>query len=505
MVDSVRRREFVQDLSARGGYVDVRRMSPELQRSLRDAGISSSELRELAGQDMVIRGQADFDRLFARLDQTDGNGNSSSFTSRGSDGNLTRAGRVYASLRTQVQANRGATDAAGGRRFQGNGTLDEVMAGNRVLSPGARGDSVTRVQQALSDMGYLNPSYTPGTYDAWTAQAVRRFQRDVGLGVDGQVGGETLGALASTAPPPGQVLERSPEYDRLHGDGRLDVTIALGFDDPHERGDGTTAPGMHHRTEREVLRGLAARGFRAVSTDDIRRMSATDRQRLGLDASRLDPNARYFIKDDGAGGDTDTVVRLITPSAGGSQARASFERAMQQDEVVIYAGHARYGTGPDFDAKPSGAGNFVIDGHGNRHHGRPPAGLRQSIGNDPSRSDLRGLSGRPDYQLICMNACSTEEYLHNMRDPSVFGRTQDDTDIIATTMPTRLATNDEHALRFLDGVMNRESNNDMLRAQNRIEMDALRGFRMDDLVDDASMTYMESGFLGNQSTRPRDP
>ncbi len=493
-MSTIRRSDFINTLSERGGYVDTRSMSPELRRSFNEAGVSDAELRDIAGQDQVIRGSEEFGRLFARIDAHAGADRDSTRFEAGSAGSLTRAGSLYENLRSHVEQNRERSAREGGLRFADVAELRQVAEGNRTLQAGSTGEGVRRVQQALIDMGYANPeTMRLGTFDAETARAVRRFQRDAGLESDAVVGGETLGALAATAPPPGRTLEVSPEYSRLYADGRLDVTIALGFDE----GD------MHLESERDVLQGLRDRGFRALSTDDIRAMSAADRRRLGLEESRLDPNARYFVRDDGAGRQADTVLRLITPSSGGATARSSFERAMRESEVVLYSGHARYGTGPDFDHKTgSGEGNFVIDGRGNREHDRPPAGLRSTIGAS-TRSDLRGLSERPDYQLLIFNACSTEEYLHNLRDPSTFRRDMGNTDIITTTMPTRLASNSAHTLGFLDGVMGRHSATAMARDQSRVEIDTLNGFGMSSEAREAAMTYSLSGFLGNDGTRSR--
>ncbi|MCC7383647.1 MAG: peptidoglycan-binding protein [Deltaproteobacteria bacterium] len=490
---SISRTDFTRRLSDRGGYLNIDRLTPQVRTSLRDAGVTDQDLRDIAGHDHVIRGEEEWNNLFRRLDRADHDGSSRSIALTDRAGSPTVAGRAFSALERTVTENRDRVAREGGRRFAGVPELDRTAQGRTVLNRGDTGEGVRRVQQALIDLGYANTAnMTMGTYDAETTRAVRRFQRDAGVGIDGQVGRDTLAALAASAPPPGQALERRAEFDRLRADGRVDVTVALGFDE-----HGT---GAHLDGEREVLSGLRSRGFRAVTNQQIRAMDPADRRRLGLNDDRLDPNARYFIQDDGRGGQVDTVVRLIVPGSDGATARASFERAMQQDEVVIYSGHARYGTGPDFDHIDSGRGNFVIDGHGNRAHEQPPTGLRRAIGGE-RRSDLRGLSQRPDYQLLVFNACSTEEYLNNLRNPGVFGRDMANTDIITTTMPTRLATNGRHVLGFLDGVMQQQSNNQMLGAQNRLEQDQLRRFGMDELVNDAAMTYSESGFLGNQGNR----
>lgn len=470
-------------------------MSPQLRTALRDSGVSRAELEQIAGRDHVIRGQAELENLFARIDRLDSNGSSDSFTARDHAGSLTRAGTLYEAFRAQTDSARADAARNGGRRFAGDATLTAVADGNATLRQGASGASVRTVQQALIDSGFGIPGGASGTFDSDTKAAVQRFQREVGLGADGVLGSDTLGALAATAPPPGQVLERRPEYGRMFSDGRLDVTIAVGFD---EHG---TVPA----TERNILSGLRAQGYLRI---DPSAMTPSQRADLGLTSDRFDPNAAYFHRtftDPQTGNDVDSVVRLITPGSDGARARASFEQAMEQDEVVIYAGHARYGTGPDFDHMDQGAGNFVVDGHGNRRGHRPPAGLRASIGNDPRRSDLGAVSQRPDYQLLVMNACTTEDYLHNLRGPGFPGRDERNTDIISTTMPSRLATNGQHAVGFLASITSRESSNQMIARQNGVEQQQLRAFGMDDLVPRAGNLYSESGFLQNSENRTRAP
>ncbi len=488
-MSTITQSNFTNTLNRHGGYVDIRNMSPQLRRELRDAGITDDQLREIAGQDFAIRGSREFDSLFRQLDRLDG-ASDSSFSTHDRSGNLTRAGAVYQALQTEVDGNRARAAREGGLRFAGDTTLASVMDGRTVLSEGARGEHVRKVQQALVDMGFDIPTQgASGTYDRETALAVERFQREVGLGIDGRVGSETLGAITSAAPPPDHQLERSADYDRLFRDGRLDIAIAIGFDEG----------GSHAREQREVLSGLRADGWRRL---DYGTMTADERRRYGLTADRYDPNAEYFAKqvqDPRSGQPVDAVVRMVTPGGDGGRARRSFEQAMQQDEVVYYSGHARYGTGPDFDDKTtSGAGNFVVDPHGNYRGDTPPAGLRATIrGRD---SDLTRMRNRPDYQVLVFNGCSTENYLHNLRNPSVFARDQQDTDIVSTTMPTSIGTGSQHTLRFVQGITSRESNNSMFGAMNRIEESYLRRWN-DRTADRARGTFTESGFLSNSGNR----
>ncbi len=487
---SITRQDFGR-LHRDGGTIHLDRMTPQLRQAFQDNGITEAELNTIAGQDRVIRGEAEFLRLFERMDRLDTDRDTSRLTLTDSTGTPTQVGRVFDAVQTEVAANRARAAREGGLRFAGDSTLENVAAGRDILSSGARGASVEKIQQALIDIGALGPDHgVTGVYDSATADAVRRFQRETGVGVDGRVGSETLSALTSAAPPPGKHLERSAEYNRLFADGRLDVTIAVGFDEG----------GANQTTERALLSGLRAQGYQVV---DPTTLTAADRTRLGLTADRFDPNARYFsrtFRDATSGRDITSVVRLITPGTDGAQARRSFEQAMRQDEVVLYNGHARYGTGPDFDDMSSGAGNFVVDPHGNRTHHGPPAGLRSALSG--RSSDLSGLSGRPDYQLLVFDACSTEEYLHNLRDPGVFsGRSMGNTDIITTQTQPRFMWTGEPALRFLQGLSQRETNNTMFRDQATMEQAYLRRHGLDSEVGDAGHTFVENGFLGNSANR----
>ena len=66
MVAAISRAVFVSRL-ATGVHLD--RMSPELKSALEEAGVTPQHLREIAGKDLVIRGDAELTQLFRKLDQ----------------------------------------------------------------------------------------------------------------------------------------------------------------------------------------------------------------------------------------------------------------------------------------------------------------------------------------------------------------------------------------------------------------------------------------------------
>lgn len=78
------------------------------------------------------------------------------------------------------------------------GTIAAVQTGDDSVSTlskmGSRGDEVRRIQQKLKNWGYYTGS-VDGIYGSQTQNAVRKFQRDNGLTVDGIAGPKTLSYL----------------------------------------------------------------------------------------------------------------------------------------------------------------------------------------------------------------------------------------------------------------------------------------------------------------------
>ena len=89
-------------------------------------------------------------------------------------------------------------------RFAGVPILEACFDNQGRLGEGAGGDPVTRVQQALADLGAdLGPTGVDGKYGPKTAAAVRKFKADEHLGSEqfGDVGPGTIGRLDELFPP----------------------------------------------------------------------------------------------------------------------------------------------------------------------------------------------------------------------------------------------------------------------------------------------------------------
>jgi N-acetylmuramoyl-L-alanine amidase len=133
--------------------------------------------------------------------------------------------------------------------------------GDRMLShiPGhmLQGDDVAELQERLLSLGFT-PDRVDGVFGTHTEHAVRRFQANVGLAVDGRVGPQTLRAFADlnrSVSGGSPYTLREQELVRSSGHRLLGRIVVL---DPGHGGDdtGTVAHGL---TESEVTLDLARR------------------------------------------------------------------------------------------------------------------------------------------------------------------------------------------------------------------------------------------------------
>lgn len=80
-------------------------------------------------------------------------------------------------------------------RFSDDATLIKVARNKKVLEKGATGDHITKIQQALAELGHLDVADVTGTIDDKTVAAIKAFQTAKGLSDDGEVGKDTMRAL----------------------------------------------------------------------------------------------------------------------------------------------------------------------------------------------------------------------------------------------------------------------------------------------------------------------
>lgn len=176
-------------------------------------------------------------------------------------------------------------------------------------------------------------------------------------GIDGKYGTKTYQALRqlffesldnkpalvslpgdTTAPQDGPY----PRYDKMLADNLLDMTLAVGYDE----GSVDYAP-AHLSEEQKLTQEIEKRGFRR---DDARALEL-------LAQAGKQVNAQYsafYVKENIGevnGKPVHAIVRVLKSGDGlsGAAVRQAAIEGMNQSDVFMYGGHARYGTGPDFD------------------------------------------------------------------------------------------------------------------------------------------------------------
>lgn len=273
--------------------------------------------------------------------------------------------------------------------------LAQVASGQVTLSEGAKGDGVVKLQEALQLAGYKLPKYgADGDFGGETVTALKSLQAKAGLNPPtGRLDQATLQALDTAAA--GKL--KYPEFGKLFADGKLNSTIGVGYDEA----------GSHRAETREIVKGLLGDGTAANPGQGYRELnprtaSPAELTAAGIDPGSVDKDVRYFVKTfQHEGKDVKSVVKLITPET--PNAKEKFAKDMESSEMVMYSGHGRYGSGPDFDDINSTAGNFVI--------GDPYEQGHVKLG----ENDLNKAKMTKDYQLMMFAGCTTFKYLDELR------------------------------------------------------------------------------------------
>jgi hypothetical protein len=224
---------------------------------------------------------------------------------------------------------------------------------------------------------------------------------------------------------------------------------------------------------------------------------------LGLSSNQYWKATRTFTWTDTEGNensrDIDIWINLIVPGEGAAR---GYGYGLAHDEIIIYIGHGRYGSGPDFDAKKSPEENFIIGidtalQEAGRRTGVEEA-RRQGVEIDEEHDLLEMVqAGEIDqnrYRLLFFHACTSLAYLDEIRE-HIGGA--ENVDVVATRSPSRFAIAEslvglDDTQRFLDGLFKSESIESIIAGLNDIqkERDIGTGFPSGGI-------YTSSGFGDN--------
>src|SRR5262249_14191191 len=141
--------------------------------------------------------------------------------------------------------------------------IRDVSSGKTELAKYAKGPAVGKMQEALQTAGYKLPAYgADGKFGDETVKALKKFQSDHCLKDTGRLDKQTMEQLSIAS-------TKFPKYDKLFADGKLNTTIAVGYDEKGTDG----SDGWHKTTTKEVVTGLTTRGYTQLDPDK----AATDK------------------------------------------------------------------------------------------------------------------------------------------------------------------------------------------------------------------------------------
>ncbi len=361
--------------------------------------------------------------------------------------------------RNQAQAENEAYTLQNGR-FATNAYLQAVAQGKKTLKAGSDKLAIKAVQNALLDMGYPLPRHLAnGMWNAETKSAIQRFRVAHGLEGSAVFDKFALQALDQSAPEANLIDDKSVDYGRLFEDGKLTMTVGIGYDENNR----------HIEKTKQMQEFLRNAGFAGEMGKD------------GIGTYKMNKTFRYHNQADlmPVEKDVEITVRVITPST--INPKDQFGEALSQDDVTIYSGHARHGTGPDFDDKKSAAENFVI-GVGSALHDagvlkRPPGESRtwyqghrktekllKDRENDIEKMAKEGKLTPEKYRVWFFNACSSLHYLDELRNSELLGDGIDrsNLDIIGSRSPVYSEANIRVVMVFIQGLLSMQSMGEMM-------------------------------------------
>lgn len=181
--------------------------------------------------------------------------------------------------------------------------------------------------------------------------------------------------------------EHGIDYARLFKDKKLDIGIAVGQQFDWEA--------------KKIIAYLSEAGFKEKSTSDSK--------------NTYTAKISYKTPGDNTAGNIDIDVNVELTWGEKMDAKSAYTDFLANKEVSIYSGHARYGTGPDFDEKDQTSGNFVI-GKGYDQHMNE---ILKDNKNDLKEMSKAGKFDMNSYQLWFFNACSSQNYMDEVRGDHV--------------------------------------------------------------------------------------
>jgi peptidoglycan hydrolase-like protein with peptidoglycan-binding domain len=396
-------------------------------------------------------------------------------------------------------------------RFTGSKRLQEIAGGGAALAKKDPAAAVKPVQTALLDLGYSLLRYKDdGSFGDETAQAIAQFRTDRGVAAGDGMDAAAIRRLDQLAPAPGKKEEHYLDYSRLFEDGKLDVTLAIGYDEGQSHFDDLNAARAWMDRMKLVKASSAAPpppapvpGAPDVITGASPVVDPNADTKKGISTPEVYTGKRSVTYPDKTGARvTKEIVISITLVPPGTGGKAAFAKGLNDSEITLYSGHARRGIGPDFDADKSPYENFVI-GVGSALH---KAGRVQAAGavaeshyvidkkNDLEAMKAAGTWNEERYRVWFFNACSSIAYMDELRGgllPEKMDR--HNLDLFGTTQSVPIAAGLSPVLANLEGVMAGET---MEQIVVRMRTSMLEAFRKELAKDGRSEAEIDTSAKG---------
>ena len=415
-------------------------------------------------------------------------------------------------------------------RFTGQARLREIANGGPPLRRGDPMPAVKAVQTALLDLGYSLLRYKDdGRYGGETDTAIGQFRADRGVGGDGGMDAAAMRRLDQLAPAPGVQEQHYLDYSRLFADGRLDVTLAIGYDEGQTHFadlDSARAWMTAHNLKSAASSGAAATqaaaaavpvpgtgsadgGTGGAGTPPAPDPNAATRQGISVPETWTGTRTVTYPDHDGKRITKDIAISitLIPPGTG---AKAAYAKGLNQSEVALYSGHARRGIGPDFDADKSPYENFII-GIGSALH---EAGRVQAAGavaeshyvtsrkNDLEAMKKSGVWDEEKYRVWFFSACSSIAYMDELRGGLLPDRMdRHSLDLFGTTQEIPIAGGLEPVFANLEGILSAETMEQIALDMQRSTFEALRRYAASKGVTGAAADQALQPFAGQMFMR----
>ena len=407
----------------------------------------------------------------------------------------------------QLQRDEDTAKTLSNPRFANQYHLKRIAAGKGQLSRRHNGRSVEAVQQALHDMAYGLPAYkVDGKFGSETTTAIDRFRSDQTVTEGSGLDKEALFVLDSAAPAPGQTLNKAVDYGRMLADGKLDITIAYGYESDTL---------MHPFIDAMTSFLVDDEGFSLTENNETTGYHLYTKQtsfKYGKEKKKVSIRVKIIApKMKQSEDSTDTTDRPETKIAA-----KEFGKGLRDSDVAMYLGHARYGTGPDFDPKKSAAENFVI-GVGSALHeagvlkGPKPKSRTWYKGHKKMRkvleqkeNDLEALTASDEfdkdkYRVWFFDACTTLHYLDELRNSEIMsGVGRDNLDVLGTRSSIAAPAGSASAIAFIRSILHAKDIHSMSAAMQKEVDDLETKAKADgDNIDLPDDQFFHDGFGDN--------